>query len=51
MKELQIKFSAQFFAAIVLLLTRVKSKKRCKPGEEDVTSQSFDLAARGECKW
>ena len=29
--------------------TRVKSKKTCKPGQEDVTSQPFDLTARGEC--
>jgi hypothetical protein len=35
--------------AIFLLVIRVKSKKTCKPGEEDVTSQPFDLTARGEC--
>jgi hypothetical protein len=48
MKELQIKFSSQYLA-IFLLLTRVKSKKRCKPGQEDGTSQRFDATARGEC--
>jgi hypothetical protein len=48
MKELQITFSLQFLA-IFLLMTRVKSKKTCKPGQEDVTSQPFDLTARGEC--
>ena len=29
--------------------TRVRSKKTCKSGQEDVTSQPFDLTARGEC--
>ena len=48
MKELQIKFSSQFLA-LFLLVTRVKPKKICKPGQEDVTSQPFDLTARGEC--
>jgi hypothetical protein len=49
MKELQIKFSSQFMA-MFLLVTHVKSKKTCKPGQEDVTSQPFDLSARGECE-
>jgi hypothetical protein len=49
MKELQIKFSSQFLA-MFLLVTHVKSKKTCKPGQEDVTSQPFDLSARGECE-
>jgi hypothetical protein len=49
MKELQIKFSSQFLA-MFLLVTHVKSKKTCKPGQEDVTSQQFDLSARGECE-
>jgi hypothetical protein len=35
--------------ALFLLVTRVKPKKICKPGQEDVTSQPFDLTARGEC--
>jgi hypothetical protein len=47
MKILQIKYSSQFLA-IFLLVIRVKSKKTCKPGEEDVTLQPFDLTARGE---
>ena len=30
--------------------TRVRSKKTCKPGQEDVTSQPLVyLTARGEC--
>ena len=42
MKRLQIKFSSQFLAILLLMQTRVKSKKTCKPGQEDVTSQPFD---------
>jgi hypothetical protein len=38
-------------AIFLLMQTRVKSKKTCKPGQEDVTSQPFDLTARGECMW
>jgi hypothetical protein len=49
MKGLQIKFSSQFLAIFLLMQTRVRSKKTCKPGQEDVTSQPFDLTARGEC--
>jgi hypothetical protein len=49
MKRFQIKFSSQFLAIFLLMQTRVKSKKTCKPGQEDVTSQPFDLTARGEC--
>jgi hypothetical protein len=49
MKELQIKFFSKILA-ILLLVTRVKSKKICKPGQEDVTSQPFDLTARSECE-
>ena len=30
-------------------MTRVKSKKICKPGQQDPTPQPFDLTARGEC--
>ena len=48
MKRFQIKFSSQFLA-IFLLVTRVKSKKICKPGQQDLTSQPFDLTAPGEC--
>jgi hypothetical protein len=48
MKRFQIKFSSQFLA-IFLLVTRVKSKKICNPGQQDLTSQPFDLTARGEC--
>ena len=48
MKRLQVKFFSQILA-IFLLMTRVKPKKTCKPGQEDVTSQPFDLTARGEC--
>jgi hypothetical protein len=42
MKRFQIKFSSQFLA-IFLFVTRVKSKKICKPGQQDLTSQPFDL--------
>jgi hypothetical protein len=49
MKRLQINFFSQFLAIYLLMQTLVKSKKTCKPGQEDVTSQPFDLTARGEC--
>ncbi len=47
MKKLQIKFSSQYFA-MILLFSRVKSRKTCKPGDEDVTSQPFHFTSGGE---
>ena len=48
MKRFQIKFSSQSLA-IYLLVTRVKSKKIANFGQQDLTSQPFDLTAQGEC--
>ena len=47
MKELQIKFSFQYFA-MILLFSEVKSKKICKFGKDDTASQLFHVNVRGK---